>query len=172
MLMKTEILLPYTGGQVNVAGEPVKAIGWYSNQTASNLSSIWLYTTNLVGRVHLYGSLSLEPQEKDWVELKISEEARKEPYLEFDNRYINKKITDNRCINIEGAFTFLKLTVDRSYLDWIKYNLIAERKSGSIMDRQDGTAHFIHNGGYVDIQAYKNDVYEKIGVVNKAVLTF
>ena len=40
------------------------------------------------------------------------------------------------------------------------------------MDRQDGTAHFIHNGGYVDIQAYKNDVYEKIGVVNKAVLTF
>lgn len=172
MLMRTETLLPYTGGQVNVTGEPVKAVGWYSNQTVSVLSSIWLYTANMVGRVHLYGTLSLDPQEKDWVELKISDENSPNPYLEFDNRYINKKIADNRCISVKGAFTFLKMTVDRTYLDWIKYDLIAERKSVSIMDRQDGTAHFIHNGGYVDVQAYKDDVYEKIGVVNKAVLLF
>lgn len=172
MLMRTETLLSYTGGQVNIVGEPVKAVGWYSNQTASTLSTIWLYTTNMVGRVHLYGTLSLDPQEKDWVELKISDTDVKESYLEFNNRYINKKNVDNRCINITGAFTFLKMSVDRSYLDWIKYELIDEHNHTEMVDKLDDTAHFVHNNGFVDVQMYREDVYEKIGVVNKAVLTF
>lgn len=172
MLMRTETLLPYTGSQVNIVGEPVKSVGWYSNQTASILSTIWLYTTNMVGRVHLYGTLSLDPQEKDWVELKISDKDTEVPYLEFNNRYINKKNVDNRCINVNGAFTFLKISVDRSYLDWIKYELIDEHKHTELVNKLDDTTHFIHNNGFVDVQMYREDVYEKIGVVNKAILLF
>lgn len=172
MLLKEEILLSYTGGKVDVVGNPVKSIGWYSKDTASTTSAVWIYTTNFVGRIHLYGTISTEPvKDADWIELNISG-SDETPYLEFNNQTVGKEIRDNRVIKLNTPFTFLKMAIDRSHLDWIKYDYIDETESASLMDKVDDVAHYIHNGGLVNIQAYRAEVYEKIGVVNKAILTF
>lgn len=109
-------LLPNTTGFINVYGEPVEAVGMIANKTESVLNTLSFFTKGFVGRIHIYGTLSLDPDTEDWVDLNISGDKDK-PYLELDDEFA--KEPDRRFIkNIEGAYTYMKAEIDRTYLPY------------------------------------------------------
>ena len=117
MLHKNLILLPNTSGKVNLEGEPVKAVGYYSKNTNKRINTITFYTKGFTGRIHLYGTLSLNPTEEDWAPIKLCDTT---DYIEFDNYGKPKPMPENFYINVFGAYTFLKAKMDREYLHCIK----------------------------------------------------
>ena len=53
MIRQNLTLLPNCSGQVSFEGEPVKAIGYYSNDTNDRLNTISIYTKNFTGRIYI-----------------------------------------------------------------------------------------------------------------------
>lgn len=118
MLHKNLTLLPNMSGKVSFEGEPVKAVGYYSDETNSRLNTISIHTLSFTGRIYLYGTLKVNPEkESDWAIIPLSEET---DYLEYDNYgkvYANR---ENTFVNIYGSYTWLKVKMDREYLNCIK----------------------------------------------------
>lgn len=117
MLHKNLILLPNMSGKVNFEGQPVKNVGYYSLDTNKRNSTVTFYTKGFTGRVYIYGTLSLEPTEKDWAPIKLGIDS---DYIEFDNYGNPYPKYENFYINIWGAYTFLKAKMDRTYLNCVK----------------------------------------------------
>lgn len=117
MIRQNLTLLPNCSGKVSFEGEPVKAIGYYSNDTNDRLNTVSIHTTNFTGRIYIYGTLKVNPSENDWVMIPLTEET---PYLEFNHLPILNECIDNTYINIKGAYTWLKAKMDRDYLNVIK----------------------------------------------------
>ena len=117
MLHKNLILLPNTSGKVNFEGKPVKAVGYYSNDTNKRTNTISFYTKGFTGRIYIYGTLALEPTDDDWAEIKLCDETN---YIEFDNYGKPYPKPENFYFNVYGAYTWLKAKMDRTYLHCIK----------------------------------------------------
>lgn len=114
--MQSTILLPNCSGKIDFIGEPVKAIGYESHNTNKRTHTLGIYTTNFVGRFWLQGSLKDEPKDKlDWFIIPLTEET---PYIEFDNYKDDITVNrDNRFINVNGSFVWLRGVLDRkSYI--------------------------------------------------------
>ena len=114
--MQSTILLPNMSGKIDFIGQPVKTIGSLSHKTNKRTSTIGIYTTNLVGRVWLQGSLKDNPSNKlDWFIIPLTEET---PFVEFNNYKDDLTVNrDNRFFNINGSFVWLRVILDRkSYL--------------------------------------------------------
>lgn len=117
MIRQNLTLLPNCSGQVSFEGEPVKAIGYYSNDTNDRLNTISIYTKNFTGRIYIYGTLKVNPTENDWFIIPLTEET---DYLEFNHHGVMNSCIDNTYVNIKGAYTWLKAKMDREYLNVIK----------------------------------------------------
>jgi len=119
MLHKNLTLLPNMSGKVSFEGEPVKAIGYYSNSTNKRLNTISIHTLSFTGRIYIYGTLKIEPEkESDWAVIPIG--CLGEEFIEF-NHYGNvHAIRENTYVNIKGGYTWLKAKMDRDYLNCIK----------------------------------------------------
>ena len=118
MIHKNLTLLENCSGKVSCEGKPVKAVGYYSNQTNKRMNTISIHTKDFTGRIYIYGTLSLEPTEDDWAIIPI---GYNEDYLEFNHfPPIKEDISENTFVNVNGAWTYLKAKMDRSYLPIIK----------------------------------------------------
>lgn len=167
-MISSEILLEGTNGRVNVVGKPIKAVGMYSHLTSSTLNTIAIYTTKFVGRIHIFGTLCLEPKNPlDWVELNISDCrcCSKVPYIELNNEH-DKELHKNFFVNVDGAYTYLRAEVDRSYLDFINNDLLHEETFDDRYMQLTNSKKLKQ-----DFVMYKESIMKRIGVVNKIVLT-
>lgn len=117
MIRQNLTLLPNCSGKVSFEGEPVKAIGYYSNDTNDRLNTVSIHTKNFTGRIYIYGTLKVNPSDEDWVMIPLTDET---PYLEFNHLPIINECIDNTFINIKGAYTWLKAKMDRDYLNIIE----------------------------------------------------
>lgn len=117
MLHKNLILLPNMSGKVSFEGEPVKAVGYYKNQTNKRMNTVSFYAKNFTGRIYLYGTLALEPKEDDWAVIPLCDNT---DYVEFDNYGKPSPIIDSFYYNVYGSYTWLKVKMDRDYLNCIK----------------------------------------------------
>ena len=117
MLHKSLVLLPNMSGKVNYEGRPVKAVGYYKSETNKRLNTISFNTKNFTGRIYIYGTLSLDPQENDWAPIKLTNET---DYIEFDNYGKPYPEFENFYFNVFGGYTFLKAKMDREYLHCVK----------------------------------------------------
>lgn len=119
MIHKSEILLENCSGKISCEGKPVKAVGYYAEQTNRRLNTISIHTLDFTGRIYIYGTLKLEPTDDDWVAIPLDVDK---DYIEFNHfpRVISG-VRDNRFVNVKGAWTYLKAKVDRSYLPILKH---------------------------------------------------
>lgn len=158
-------LLPTTSGFINVYGEPVEAIGFYSQDTDTVLNTLSIYTTKFVGRIHIYGTLSMDKETSDWCELNIS--GKEVPYLEMDDSK-RKEPFNNFYVNIEGNYTYLRAEIDRSYLPFVNTSIIDNNSYVPDYVKED----YQLNKRIVDTSRYRDEILNKIGVVNKIILSF
>ena len=165
-MIQTKILLPSTGGLINVYGEPVEAIGFYSQDTDTVLNTLSFYTSKFVGRIHVYGTLSMDKDTADWAELNISGKAV--PYIEMDDEK-SRNLNNNFFVNIEGNYTYLKAEIERSYLPYVNTNLI----SNTNCKPED---YYIINEAkkerIVDTSRYRDEILDRVGLVNRIMLSF
>lgn len=116
MLKESVVLLPNCSNEISMEGKPVKAVGFYSNDTNKRLNTIAIHTLSFTGRIYLYGSLKLKPEsDLDWAIIPLGETT---DYLEYDNLNNSEKvIKENSFINIKGGYTWFKAVMDRSYIE-------------------------------------------------------
>lgn len=145
--MKSIVLLPTMSGKIDFIGEPVKAIGYDIHKTNKRTNTICIYTTNMVGRFWLQGSLKQEPREElDWFNIPLSEET---PYIEFNNFDPFHVTHDNRFINVNGNYTWFRGKLDRtSYLKIMDLPTPPFDSHSNIIDRDSINADY-SKGNYI-----------------------
>ena len=117
MIHKNLTLLENCSGKVSCEGKPVKAVGYYSNETNKRLNTISFQTKGFTGRIYIYGTLKLNPTENDWAVIKLSKDH---DYIELNNYGKPYQKPENFYFNIMGSYTWLKAKMDREYLNCIK----------------------------------------------------
>ena len=96
--------------ELNYTGPAIKGDGFYG--FADGIHTVSFHVKNFVGRIWLQGTIADNPTEDDWFTLGLSVST---PYLEYDNA------SDCRGSTITGNFVYLRVLVDRSYLQSTEY---------------------------------------------------
>jgi len=104
MARKTTTLLPNTGVNLNVTGDPVPGDSYYGY--TDGLHTVAIYGQNLSGRVRIQGTLSSSPTEDDWFDILISGL----PYKDYSN------YTGVEGFTFTANLVFLRATLDRTSL--------------------------------------------------------
>lgn len=104
MARKTTTLLPNTGVNLDVIGEPVPGDSYYGY--TDGLHTVAIYGQNLSGRVRVQGTLSNSPTEDDWFDILISGL----PYKDYSN------YTGVEGFTFTANLVFLRATLDRTSL--------------------------------------------------------
>lgn len=113
MIKESKTLLSNCSGLISFEGQPTQAIAYYSNETNKRTNTISIHTANFTGRIYVYGTVKLNPSDNDWSIIQLEEGV---DYLEFDNLGHPKHLQENFVYNIDGAYTWLKAKMDRSYI--------------------------------------------------------
>lgn len=134
MLKTTLTLLPNCSGKISYEGEPVKAVGYYSQDTNKRLNTISIHTINFTGRIYLYGSIKTNPvDDTDWALIPIGENT---DYIEFDNiKNTARVIKENKFVNIKGNYVWFKAKMDRSYLDLFNHPLAVTYRPSYVLNQ-------------------------------------
>lgn len=119
-MSKTSVLmLTNTQGDLNVAGNAIRADGWYG--FSDGLHTIAIYVVNFVGRLWIEASIADTPTDDDWFPVNVSG-VPATPYLQFPQDPLRPSgsngIGDLATIglNVIGNYTWLRARIDRSYL--------------------------------------------------------
>lgn len=104
MARKTTTLLPNTGVNLDVIGDPVPGDSYYGY--TDGLHTVAIYGQNLSGRVRVQGTLSNSPTEDDWFDILISGL----PYKDYSN------YTGVEGFTFTANLVFLRATLDRTSL--------------------------------------------------------
>ncbi len=109
------IMLQNTQGGLNVVGIPVRADGWYGY--SDGLHTVAIYLNNFQGRLRFEASIAAEPTEGDWFPVQLNGSE----YLSFPQNPmapVGGGAGDSGTIglNIIGSFIWLRVRVDRSYI--------------------------------------------------------
>lgn len=104
MARKTTTLLPNTGVNLDVVGDPVPGDSYYGY--TDGLHTVAIYGQNLSGRVRVQGTLSNSPTEDDWFDILISGL----PYKDYSN------YTGVEGFTFTANLVFLRATLDRTSL--------------------------------------------------------
>lgn len=162
-MIASNTLMETTTNKINIIGKPVPAIGLYGHTTSSVLNTISFYTTKFVGRIHIYGTLCTNPNTNDWAEINLSGNPCK-PFIELNDEFYPLRY-HNFSVNVDGAYTYLMAHVDRKFVDFINYDLLDE------IDSDPTKSPSIPKNKIIDHQMYRDSIINRIGIVNKIVLT-
>lgn len=122
MINHSIVLLPNMSGKLSYEGNPQKAIGYYQFDTNKRLNTITINTISFTGRIYIYGSLKSNPTlDSDWFIIPLTDTT---DYIEFNNGNIGYSKRDNKVINIEGSYIWLKAKMDRDYLNLLSEPII------------------------------------------------
>lgn len=113
------LMLPDTGSEIEVVGNPVRGDGYFGYQ--DGLHTISIKVSSFIGRVHIEGTLVLEPSEDDWFPIYLD---GCNPYIDFplDPRDPSSDVvtiynrggdTTTVAYSFEGNFVWLRARVSR-----------------------------------------------------------
>ena len=115
------IMLGDTNGQFEVTGNKVRGDGYYGFPDGNHTISVHLQ--NFTGRIWLEGSLASEPRtddcnlefdvDTDWFAISL---AVSTPYLEYEAE------TSSIAYSFQGNFVWLRIKLDRSYIEPVPEN--------------------------------------------------
>lgn len=110
-----------TDREHNVTGKAIRADGYYGH--TDGIHTIQVFYTNFTGRFGLQGTLMTDPQEGDWFDINLNPNAslsNATPYVEFPVNPLSPTGRDGdtgtQAFTFIGNFTFLRATLDRSYI--------------------------------------------------------
>jgi hypothetical protein len=104
MARKTTTLLPYTGTELNVTGDPVPGDSYYGY--TDGIHTVAIYGQNLKGRVRIQGTLATNPTEGDWFNILLSGL----PYKDYNG------FTGVEGFTFTANLVYLRATLDRDAL--------------------------------------------------------
>ena len=104
MARKTTTLLPYTGVELNVTGDPVPGDSYYGY--TDGIHTVAIYGQNLKGRVRIQGTLATNPTEGDWFNILLSGL----PYKDYNG------FTGVEGFTFTANLVYLRATLDRDAL--------------------------------------------------------
>lgn len=101
MARKTTTLLPITGTNLNVTGDPVPGDSYYGY--TDGVHTVAIYGQDLSGRVKIQGTLATTPTEDDWFDILIGGL----PYKDYSN------YTGVEGFTFIANLVFLRAVLDR-----------------------------------------------------------
>ena len=108
MREKSETILNDTGQELNVIGNKFRANGYYYEDGGLHMVSVTL--KDFKGRIYLQGTLEMDPKtDEDWFNIFLDGQTTE--YIQFD-----QMTTGTLIYKFYGNFTFVRASVDRSYL--------------------------------------------------------
>lgn len=115
------VVMPDTGGQLNVTGDPVRADGWFGSVDGNHTISIQL--ANFTGRLWIEATLANEPTDTDWFPIWLNQCNE---FIQYDAK------TSMEGYTFQGNFTFIRARVDRTYISPVPETSEQIRELGSI----------------------------------------
>jgi len=123
-MTNTVLMMGNSQEHANLAGDPVKADGWYGH--TDGLHTVVVQVVNFTGRIYIEASLELDPGATDWFPIELT---KGQSWIEFP--LISQKPTgdyesggDTKTV----GFTFkinalwLRARLDRDYLNTLLYD--------------------------------------------------
>ena len=104
MARKTTTLMPITGTQLNVIGEPVPGDSYYGY--TDGIHTVAIYGQQLSGRIKIQGSLATNPGDNDWFDILLSGL----PYKDYNN------FTGVEGFTFTANLVYLRAILDRDSL--------------------------------------------------------
>jgi hypothetical protein len=112
-------MLTNTQGELNIAGDAIRADGWYG--FSDGLHTLAIYIVNFTGRLWIEASIADTPTDGDWFPVTISGNDTA-PYIQFPKDPLRPTGTSGYGdsatfgLNLIGNYTWLRARVDRSYI--------------------------------------------------------
>lgn len=122
--MDSVILMPTTGGQINVTGQKQKGAGYSNFAGASHTISITC--TNFVGRIYIEASLESDPSPSDWFSVYVINNLE---WVEFPRdpshpTGAQQGDTGTYAFAFVGNYVWVRARLDRTYLNPIPTNTV------------------------------------------------
>lgn len=113
-------IMASSGSEMNKYSEVAKGDSYYGY--TDGLHTVQVIYNQFVGRVHVQGTLSLDPQASDWFdiipEIVTGNSFSNSGYIEFATA-----TTKSEAYTFKGNFTFVRVYLDRTYLnDGVTYD--------------------------------------------------
>ena len=115
-------MMTNTSRQKNVTGDAIRADSYYGY--TDGLHTVAVHFSNLTGRFHLQGTLSMNPTENDWFDIYLGG-GQQDPFIQYPKdpgtvpKYANGGWAGDTGVNaftFTGNFTFIRAKLDREYL--------------------------------------------------------
>ena len=104
MARKTTTLMPNSGVNLNVTGDPVPGDSYYGY--TDGIHTVAIYGQQLSGRIRIQGTLATQPTEDDWFDVLLSGL----PYKDYAN------FTGVEGFTFTANLVFLRAVLDRDAL--------------------------------------------------------
>lgn len=111
------LILNATGNAMNTTSQAVKGDSYYGY--SDGLHTIQLSYNAFAGRVHIQGTLALEPAEADWFDLNPTSTGTSfttsgtETYVDFA---VGSEITGAEAYTFQGNYTHIRVWMDRRHI--------------------------------------------------------
>ena len=109
--MASSTIMLTNQNELNYSGPGIKGDGYFG--FADGLHTVSFHVRNFVGRIWLQATLVDDPREDDWFNIQLTVAT---PYFEYDND------SDCRGSTFTGNFVYVRVIVDRSYLQSTEYD--------------------------------------------------
>ena len=123
MTIQKSVMMSNTGDKFDVTGDKFRADGYWGH--TDGLHTISISSHNLIGNLHIQGTLSMSPEPSDWFDIDINPKDHRLDYLKFEGS------SGVLAVTLIGNFGYLRAVLDRT-------NSIAEKDQNGLAKEVDG----------------------------------